>query len=67
MIKESEGYLIVSDFRPIREQLKITQDEAARYINVTRATYIKYEKFPETMPLGKYMRLIQWFKKKGGK
>lgn len=45
---------INKDFRKEREELNITQQDAAVLLGVSRITYIKWENEPDTMPIGKY-------------
>lgn len=52
---------INKDFRPEREALNLSQQDAAMLIDVSRVTYNKYETEPETMPIGKYEQLMQEF------
>lgn len=49
------------EFRTEREELGLSQQDVAMLLGVSRVTYIKYEEFPETMPLGKYERLVSEF------
>lgn len=44
-----------------REELRLTQADAAVIIGVTRVTYIKWENDPGTMPIGKYEQLMSEF------
>lgn len=53
--------VINKDFREDREELNLSQQDAAMLIGVSRVTYIKYEDDPDTMPLGKYERLMSEF------
>lgn len=48
-------------FKSEREELNLTQQDAAMLINVSRVTYIKWEQDPESMPIGKYEQLIREF------
>lgn len=52
---------INKNFKIIREELKLTQQDAAVMIGVSRITYIKYEENPDTMPIGKYEALMEGF------
>lgn len=44
-----------------REELNLTQQDAAMLLDTSRITYIKWESDPNTMPLGKYERLLSEF------
>lgn len=44
-----------------RKELKLTQQDAAMLIDVSRVTYIKWENDPGTMPIGKYDQLMREF------
>lgn len=48
-------------FKKQREELNLTQQDAAMLLNVSRITYIKWETEPSTMPIGKYEQLIREF------
>lgn len=52
---------INKDFVLERKELNLTQQDAAMLIDVSRVTYIKYEEQPETMPIGKYEKLMNEF------
>lgn len=54
---------INKEFRAEREELNLSQQDAAMLISVSRVTYIKYEDDPDTMPIGKYERLMDEFKR----
>ena len=44
-----------------RKELKLTQQDAAMLIDVSRVPYIKWENDPGTMPIGKYDQLMREF------
>lgn len=46
------------NFKELREELKLTQQDMAVYLDVSRITYIKWETEPNTIPLGKYEQLM---------
>ena len=48
-------------FKVQREELNLTQQDAAVLLGVSRITYIKWETDPDTMPIGKYEQLIREF------
>lgn len=48
---------IDKDFRSEREELLLSQQDAAALLGVSRVTYIKWENDPSTMPIGKYEQL----------
>ncbi len=50
---------INKQFRDEREELNLSQQDAAVLLNVSRVTYIKWEQEPETMPIGKYEQLMR--------
>lgn len=52
---------INKQFRDERLELGLSQQDAAMLIDVSRVTYIKYEERPETMPIGRYERLMAEF------
>lgn len=52
---------INKDFRSEREELGLTQLDAAVLLGVSRVTYSKWELEPETMPIGKYEHLLREF------
>lgn len=52
---------ISKDFKPLREGLGLTQLDAAVLLGVSRITYIKWESEPDTMPIGKYEKLMSEF------
>ena len=52
---------INKDFKQEREDLNLTQQDAAMLLSVSRITYIKWETEPDTMPIGKYEQLIREF------
>ena len=52
---------INKQFRDEREELNLSQQDAAVLLNVSRVTYIKWEQEPETMPIGKYEQLMREF------
>lgn len=49
-----------------RESLKLSQQDVAILLGVSRITYIKYEQDPNSMPLGKYEQLTAEFIRLGG-
>lgn len=49
------------EFKQEREELNLTQQDVAILLGVSRITYIKWESEPETMPMGKYEKLISEF------
>lgn len=49
-----------------RESLKLSQQDVAILLSVSRITYIKYEQDPNSMPLGKYEQLMAEFIRLGG-
>lgn len=52
---------INKDFKSEREELNLTQQDAAMLLDVSRITYIKWEQEPDTMPIGKYEKLVSEF------
>lgn len=54
-------YEINKQIREQRRELRLTQQDAAVMIGVTRITYIKWENDPGTMPIGKYEELMAEF------
>lgn len=54
---------INKDFKSEREELNLTQQDAAVLLDVSRITYIKWESEPETMPIGKYEKLMSEFER----
>ena len=48
-------------FKVQREELNLTQQDAAVLLGVSRITYIKWESEPNTMPIGKYEQLNREF------
>lgn len=52
---------INKEFRSEREALGLSQQDAGMLIGVSRVTYIKWEQEPETMPIGKYEKLVAEF------
>lgn len=51
------------NFKELREELKLTQNDLAVYLDVSRITYIKWEQEPDSMPLGKYEQLVNELKR----
>lgn len=51
------------NFKELREELKLTQNDLAIYLDVSRTTYIKWEQEPDSMPLGKYEQLVNELKR----
>jgi DNA-binding XRE family transcriptional regulator len=54
---------INKDFKTERIELGLTQQDAAILIDVSRITYIKYEQDPNEMPIGRYEKLLNEFKR----
>jgi DNA-binding XRE family transcriptional regulator len=54
---------INKEFREEREELGLSQLDVAMLLDVSRVTYIKWEQEPNTMPIGKYERLVSEFKR----
>lgn len=54
---------INKDFRQEREELNLSQQDAAYLLDVSRVTYNKWEQEPNTMPIGKYEQLMVEFKR----
>lgn len=52
---------INKDFKTERIELGLTQQDAAILLDTSRITYIKWESEPDTMPIGKYEKLISEF------
>ena len=52
---------INKQFKGEREELNLTQQDAAILLDVSRITYIKWEMYPETMPIGKFEILKREF------
>ena len=52
---------INKEFRDEREELNMSQQDAAVLLGVSRVTYIKWETDPRTMPIGKYEQLMREF------
>lgn len=52
---------INKDFRQRREELNLSQQDAAILLGVSRVTYNKWEQDPKTMPIGKYEELVKHF------
>lgn len=50
---------ISNKLRTMRDELNLTQQDAAVMLGVSRITYIKWETDPGTMPLGKYEQLMR--------
>jgi transcriptional regulator with XRE-family HTH domain len=49
-----------------RESLRLSQQDVAILLGVSRVTYIKYEQDPDSLPLGKYEQLMAEFIRLGG-
>lgn len=49
----------IQNFKVVRESLGLSQQDVAVMLGVSRMTYIKWEQEPETMPLGKYIKLLK--------
>ena len=54
---------IYTDIKNVRETLKLTQADMAIFLGVSRLTFIKWENYIETMPLGKYVQLTQEYQR----
>lgn len=54
---------ISKQIKKSREEIHLTQQDAAILLGVSRVTYIKWENEPMTMPLGKYEQLMSEFDK----
>lgn len=54
---------INKDFKTERQELNLTQQDAAILLNVSRVTYSKWELEPATMPIGKYEQLKREFER----
>lgn len=52
---------INKQFKEQREELNLTQQDAAMLLGTSRVTYIKWETDPDTMPIGKYEQLMREF------
>lgn len=48
---------ITKQLKRARRELKLSQQDAATLIGVTRVTYNKWEHDPSVMPIGKYEQL----------
>lgn len=44
-----------TNLKELRDELKLSQQEVAVMLDVTRMTYSKWEKNPSNMPLGKIL------------
>lgn len=55
--------MINKQFKHDREELGLTQQDAAILLSVSRITYIKWETEPDTMPIGKYEQLMSEFER----
>lgn len=51
------------EFAKEREELGLSQQDAAMILHVSRVTYIKWENEPDLMPIGKYKRLVSEFER----
>ena len=49
--------------RTFRELYKLTQLDVALHLGVSRLTYINWEQNTDKMSLGKYRKLLKYFKK----
>lgn len=47
----------IPTLKNIRQELKLTQQDMAVIAGVSRLTFIKWEKHPEGMPIGIYVKL----------
>lgn len=54
---------INKDFRQRREELNLSQQDAAILLGVSRVMYNQYENQPDTMPLGRYEKLMSEFER----
>jgi DNA-binding XRE family transcriptional regulator len=54
---------INKEFKHERDELNLTQQDAAVLLGVSRITYIKWETEPDTMPIGKYEQLMREFER----
>lgn len=52
---------INKEFKHDREELNLTQLDAAMLLGVSRITYIKWENEPDSMPIGRYEQLMREF------
>lgn len=52
---------INKEFKSQREDLNLTQQDAAMLLGVSRITYIKWEQDPDSMSIGKYEQLVREF------
>ena len=52
---------ISKEIKRQRKELRLTQQDAAVILSVSRVTYIKWESEPATMPIGKYEQLMTEF------
>lgn len=52
---------INKDFASVREELKLTQQDTAVLLDVSRMTYIRWEEDPDLMPIGKYEQMMRHF------
>lgn len=50
-------YYSIPTIDHVRKSMKFTQADMAAFLQVSRLTFIKWEKKPETMPIGKYAKL----------
>ena len=48
----------IINIKKIRKKAKITQKEMAELLKITRATYLRYEKKPEKIPVGIYYKIV---------
>jgi len=53
--------MIDKDIRQQREELKLSQQDVAILLGVSRQWYNRWEQDPNTMPIGKYEELIGHF------
>lgn len=58
---------INKNFAKERRSLYLTQGDVALAIGVSRFTYIKWENDPDTMPIGRYEEVIEFFAKQRAK
>lgn len=50
--------MIIINIKKLRKKAKITQKEMSELLKITRATYLRYEKKPEKIPVGTYYKIV---------
>lgn len=50
--------MILINIKKIRKKAKITQKEMSEFLKITRATYLRYEKKPEKIPVETYYKIV---------